>query len=77
MGVLYGLAVLRYRSMIPLMYLFVLAGFLGRRVIGAFKPIAHQGGHPGFAMVTAMALAAAIGLALSLTGPRYRLAAAV
>ena len=47
MGLLYALAALRYRSMIPLMFVIIVGTFAGRRILGVFKPIIHDGVHPG------------------------------
>jgi len=47
MGFLYLLALLRYRSMIPLMYLFMAAEYALRLVVGRLKPIETAQTAPG------------------------------
>jgi hypothetical protein len=65
-GLLFVLVLLRYRSMLPLMYVLILAEYLGRIAIGFSKPIVTvetpPGGPGGFVMI---ALGVA-GLVLSL-----------
>ncbi len=71
MGVLYSIAATRYRSMIPLMYLFIVGSYAARRAIGAFKPIPHEGAHAGGAVIIAMTVLAVAGLLLSVVGKGY------
>ena len=72
MGALYAIVVVRYRAMIPLMYLFIVFDYVARRGLAAFKPIAHEAGHVGGSVVLTMTALSVIGLVLSLIGKRYR-----
>jgi hypothetical protein len=46
-GLLYGLVLWRYQSLIPLMWLFVLFEWTGRLLTGFFKPFETTGTAPG------------------------------
>lgn len=46
-GVLYVIVLFRYKSLIPLMYLSLVAEYLGRLLIGHFKPVELAGTAPG------------------------------
>lgn len=64
------LAVVRYRAMIPLVYVLLLGEHLGRKVVLWFLPIVRIGGPPG-AMVNHVLLALLfVGLSLALWHPR-------
>ncbi|MEO8812131.1 MAG: hypothetical protein ABI376_04370 [Caulobacteraceae bacterium] len=69
-----GVALIRYRAMIPLIYLFLLADEFGRKVLVLVRPIARSaaGSHIASVIVLAVTAASVIGFILSLTGPRNR-----
>ena len=70
---LYVLAAVRYRAMIPLMYVLMLVDLLGHKVIKLFKPITYVGvSAADFVNPTIIALSV-IGLCLALTGKGYTL----
>ena len=70
LGLLSVAALLRYRAMIPLMYLILLIENVGRKLMTVAGPVAtsSSGGLPSFAFTINLALIRAllIGLALSL-----------
>jgi hypothetical protein len=71
LGLFSVLALVRYRSMIPLMYVVVVAEQLGRKVSGLMKPIAHVGTPAGgFVNLTIITLSI-VGLVFSLRGKDY------
>jgi hypothetical protein len=47
MGMFYVIVCLRYKSLIPLMYLFILFEYLMRLILGVLKPIETTGTAPG------------------------------
>ena len=47
MSVFYVIVYFRYKSLIPLMYIFVIAEYAGRIAIGQFKPVETVGVAPG------------------------------
>ena len=47
MGIFYVIVSLRYKSLIPLMYLFILIEYLMRLILGTLKPIETSGTAPG------------------------------
>jgi hypothetical protein len=47
MGIFYVIVCLRYKSLIPLMYLFILFEYLMRLILGVLKPIESTGTAPG------------------------------
>ena len=60
-------ALVRYRAMIPLLYLLLLAEHLGRRAIGVLHPIDRTGGSPvGLYINLALLAVLVVGLGLSL-----------
>ena len=65
-GLLYLLAAVRYRSMIPLMYLLTIFEYAARMMSGAYKPVETAGAAPGAALNLPLMIAAAVLLALSL-----------
>jgi hypothetical protein len=66
-GLIGLLAMIRYRAMVPLVYLWLLIEFLGRRVILELYPIGRvQGPSSGSIINLALFAMLAIGLALSL-----------
>lgn len=66
------LALLRYRSMVPLMYLLVVVHYLGSRAIGDFKPLVRTGASGAAMPALVVAVVAAVGLVLSLAGSPRR-----
>jgi hypothetical protein len=60
------LALVRYRSMVPLVFLLLLCELLGRKLILLVLPIAKLGSPPAFSITVVLAALMAIGLALSL-----------
>ncbi len=46
-GVLYAIVLWRYKSLIPLMYLFILIEYTGRLLLTMYKPIILEGTAPG------------------------------
>ena len=46
-GILYCVVLIRYRSLIPLMYLFLVLEYAGRLAIGLFKSVEKSGSAPG------------------------------
>ena len=47
MGVFYFIVALRYKSLIPLMYIFITFEYLMRLILGTIKPIITEGTAPG------------------------------
>ncbi len=47
MGIFYVIVSLRYKSLIPLMYLFIFIEYLMRLILGTLKPIETSGTAPG------------------------------
>jgi len=71
MGFLRVLAAFRYRAMIPLMYLLIVAGHLGQQGIGLMKPIVRVGAPTGSIVSAALIALSITGLVLSLGGKGY------
>lgn len=74
-GLLFVLVLFRYRAMIPLMYVLILAEYLGRIGIGLAKPIVTLETPPGGPGTLVLIVLGGIGLVLSLRGeadPRQR-----
>ncbi len=71
LGVFYVLALVRYRSMIPLMYVLLVVDYLGRRGIAQMKPYLHIAA-TGASYFNLVLFALSItGLVLSLVGREY------
>jgi hypothetical protein len=69
----YWLALIRYRALVPLMYLVMVSDFFAHKALNALKPMERVPGTSAGTIVTLTLLVlAAIGLVLSLTGARYR-----
>ena len=68
-GGLFALVLLRYRAMIPLMYLLILLEYAGRLGVGAMKPIVTMDTAPGGPGSIVMVVIAIIGIVLSLRLP--------
>lgn len=66
MGLLYVLALWRYQSLIPLMWLFIAFEWSGRLLLGAVKPFETAGTAPGAVGNLVFPLVALVMLALSL-----------
>ena len=70
-GLLFLLVLIRYRALIPLMYLLIVAQYLGSRVVGQVKPLALAGTSGAGTPLLVIAILSALGLLLSLTGRGY------
>jgi len=64
------LALVRYRAMVPLVFLLLLVEHLGRKLILVFIPIAKTGAPPALSINAVLLGLTAIGLVLSLWGGR-------
>ena len=71
LGVLLVLVLLRYRAMIPLMYVLLVAHYLASRGVGQMKPLVLAGASGASTPALVIAILSATGLALSLIGRRY------
>jgi hypothetical protein len=60
------LALIRYRAMVPLVFLLLLLEHLGRKLIFVAMPIAQAGEPPAFSINLVLMASMLIGLALSL-----------
>jgi hypothetical protein len=68
----YWLALIRYRALVPLMYLVMVSDFIAHKAINVLKPMERLPGTSTGTIVTLTLFGlAVIGLALSLTGKRY------
>jgi hypothetical protein len=65
-GLVYLVVLLRYRALIPLMYLLLLPEYLGRAAISALKPILTMETLPGARFGAVMIVLSFAGLVLSL-----------
>jgi hypothetical protein len=74
-ALLCALALIRYRSMLPLLYLTLLLLHLGARVLNALHPIASAGAAPGGLVVNALLALLVLGFVLSLVRKPDRIAA--
>ncbi len=70
LGLLLLVVLLRYRAMIPLMYLLIVAQFIAEKGIVQMKPLSLAGTSGANAPALVVALLSVIGLILSLTGRR-------
>lgn len=70
LGLLMLLAAVRYKSMVPLMWLIVLMEWIGRGLIGQFKPVETIGTAPGQVGNMVIPIIALVMLVLSLIPPR-------
>ncbi|HEY5008676.1 MAG TPA: hypothetical protein VII42_11770, partial [Caulobacteraceae bacterium] len=71
LGLQGAVVLVRYRAMIPLMYLLLLAQQLGSRAVALARPMAESGAsgaHLGSAIVLAVLAMTVVGLVLSLLG---------
>ena len=65
------LALIRYRAMIPLLYVLIVADYIGHKAIGLMKPVAHAGAPPGNIVSLVLIGLSVMGLVLSLSGRGY------
>jgi hypothetical protein len=72
LGVLFIVVLLRYRALIPLMYVVAVMHYLGHTVIASMKPLALAGVSGASTMAMVIAGVSAVGLVLSLWGSGYR-----
>ena len=75
LGLQGALVLVRYRAMIPFMYLLLLVQQLGSRALGLARPIAESGAssaHLGSAVVLAILAMTLVGFVLSLLGRGYK-----
>jgi hypothetical protein len=63
------LVLVRYRAMVPLMFVLLLVEHLGRRLVFWVQPIPRTGTPPGFFVNLVLIVALIVGLALSLRTP--------
>lgn len=70
MGLLYLLAIIRYKSMIPLLYLLFVLEYGGRLFVGSIKPIETVSTAPGAAVNLPFFVAGMVLLVLSLVPPK-------
>ena len=68
---LFVLVLVRYRAMIPLMYVVVVVHYLASRGVGVMKPLVIAGTSGARTPALVVAVLSVIGLVLSLTGRRY------
>ena len=68
-----ALALIRYRAMVPLVFLLLLLELLGRKLILIAMPIAKAGVSPAFSINAVLIGLLVAGLVLSLWGPRTQL----
>ncbi|QNP41686.1 hypothetical protein [Lysobacter solisilvae (ex Woo and Kim 2020)] len=72
LGALFLLVLLRYRALVPLMYLVAVAHFALQYSVAAMKPLALAGTSGASTMHLIIGVASGIGLLLSLSGRGYR-----
>ena len=72
LGALFLVVLLRYRALIPLMYLVMVLHYLAAKGVGLMKPLAVAGASGTGTMYLIIAALAATGLVLSLSGRGYR-----
>jgi hypothetical protein len=65
------LALVRYRAMVPLMYLVLVIEFLAHKGVGIWRPIARTGGSSASLVTLGIFALTLVGLALSVTGKGY------
>jgi uncharacterized membrane protein len=70
--VIFIIALIGYRAMIPLMYVLLVDDWLAHRGIGMMKPIVRAADAPGHYVTLALFSLSVIGLILSLTGKNYQ-----
>lgn len=72
LALLFVLAALRYRSMIPLLYVLILLEYAGRIAIGSMKPLATLGTPPGAPGNLVLIVLSLVGLVLTLRKTRVQ-----
>ena len=72
LGVIFFVVLLRYRALVPLMYLVAVLHFLGSKAIGEWKPLALAGASGAATMHLIVGAVSLVGLVLSLMGRGYR-----
>lgn len=65
------LVLLRYRALIPLMYVLIVAHFIGGKIVAQFKPLVLAGTSGVSTPFLIVAILSAVGLILSLIGRGY------
>ena len=72
LGLLYLVVLIRYRALIPLMYLTLLLEYLGRMALGSWKPLVTLETPPGATLNLVMIVLSVVMLAISLREPAKR-----
>ncbi|GAB3359541.1 hypothetical protein [Lysobacter tyrosinilyticus] len=72
LGLVFFVVLLRYRALLPLMYLIAVLHFIGGKAIGAMKPLALAGVSGAATMHLIIGAISVVGLVLSLMGRNYR-----
>jgi len=72
LGLIFLVVLLRYRALVPLMYLIAVLHFLGSRTISEMKPLALAGVSGAGTMHLIIGTVSVVGLVLSLMGRGYR-----
>jgi len=68
---IFVLVLVRYRALIPLMYLFIVAHFVGGKIVAQFKPLVLAGTSGVSTPFLIIAILSIVGLILSLIGRGY------
>jgi len=71
-ALLAGLALIRYRALIPLLYLLIVVDHLAHKGLGLLKPITHVGHSTGSVVTLALIALSIVGLVLAVVGKGYR-----
>jgi hypothetical protein len=69
--IVFVVVLIRYRAMIPFMYLLIVLNWLAHKGIGMMKPIVRAGASPGQYVTWSLFALSLIGLILSVTGKNY------
>jgi hypothetical protein len=72
LGLIALVVLLRYRALIPLMYLVIVANYIAHQAIAGMKPLALAGTSGASTPAIVIAAASGVGLILSLVGKGYR-----
>ncbi|HEY5782832.1 MAG TPA: hypothetical protein VIT66_13330 [Lysobacter sp.] len=72
LGLIALVVLLRYRALIPLMYLVIVAHYIAHQAIAGMKPLALAGTSGASTPAIVIAAASGVGLVLSLMGKGYR-----
>jgi hypothetical protein len=65
------IALIRYRTMIPLMYVLIVVEWVAHKGIGMMKPVIRAGSPPGHYVTWILFAVSVIGLIFSVTGKNY------